>query len=252
MFLFGVVNASPDSLNTDSIVADAAGAEDRGRYLLANGCDGVDLGGQGSTDQATVVQWQDEWDRLRGPLAALATLGVPISIDSWSPDVARLALANGATVLNAADGMQSDEMWDVAADFQVPIVLPFLTGPNPHAMRFVDADPLATMIDFFEERLRVADRFGLRENCRLDPGTGFGPANWPWSERYEYQKHVYSHLDQLRAFGLPLYLALPWKETAQHDELLQIALRQKPEFARVHYPAKVRRVERRVLAERMP
>jgi hypothetical protein len=32
--------------------------------LLDNGCDGIDLGGQGSTDAATVVPWQEEWDRL--------------------------------------------------------------------------------------------------------------------------------------------------------------------------------------------
>ena len=45
---------------------------------------------------------------------------------------------------------------------------------------------------------------------------------------------------------LPLYIALPWKETAQHDELLEIVLRQRPEFGRAHYPAKVRAMERSI------
>lgn len=247
MFLFGVVNASPDSLNTDSIVTGADDALRRGEYLLANGCGGIDLGGQGSTDHATVVPWEQEWERLRVPLESLRTLGVPISVDSWNPHVACLALANGATALNAADGMQSDAMWEVAAEFDVPIVLPFLSGPNPRAMSQVDGNPLAAMVDFFDARLRVADRYGLRDRCLLDPGTGFAPSNWAWSERYVYQKHVYSHLDQLRVFGLPLYIPLPWKETAQHDELLEIALRQRPEYGRVHYPEKVRRVELEVL-----
>lgn len=94
--------------------------------------------------------------------------------------------------------------------------------------------------------MRVADRFGLRHLCILDPGTGFAPSNWPWEERYVYQKRVYSNLESLRTFGLPLYIALPWKETAQHDELLEIVLRQRPEFGRCHYPEKVRRVERSV------
>jgi len=244
MFLYGVVNASPDSLNTDSIATDAESATRRGEYLLNNGCDGIDLGGQGSTDAATIVPWQEEWLRLESIVRALAALGVPLSIDSWKPEVTRLALESGATVINAADGMQTDEMWRVAADFRVPIVLPFLSGPNPRQMEMVRSDPVRVMLDFFDEQLRVADRWNLRELCILDPGTGFAPSNWPWDERYRYQKHVYSNLSELRRFDLPLYIALPWKETPQHDELLEIVLRQRPEYGRGHYPAKIRRVER--------
>ena len=243
MFLYGVVNASPDSLNTDSIAMDAESATRRGEYLLSHGCQGIDLGGQGSTDAATVVPWQDEWERLRDIVRALAALGGPLSIDSWKPEVTRLALEHGCTVINAADGMQTDEMWQVAADFRVPIVLPFLSGPNPRQMQLVKDDPVGVMISFFDEQLRIADRYGLRDLCILDPGTGFAPSNWPWEERFVYQKRVYSNLDALRQFGLPLYIALPWKETAQHDELLEIVLRQRPEYGRAHYPEKIRRVE---------
>ena len=244
MFLYGVVNASGDSLNTDSIATTPQAATRRAEYLLDHGCQGIDLGGQGSTDNATVVSWEEEWSRLEAIVDALAALGVPLSIDSWKPEVTRRALEHGATVINAADGMQTDEMWQVAADFQVPIVLPFLSGPNPRQMELVRADPVQVMLDFFTEQLAIADRYGLRSLCILDPGTGFAPSNWPWEERFLYQKRVYSNLDALRIFDLPLYIALPWKETAQHDELLEIVLRQRPEYGRVHYPEKVRRVER--------
>ena len=64
-------------------------------------------------------------------MPALAALGVDVSIDSWRPEVVRRALEAGATVINAADGMQTDAMWQVAADFDVPIVVPFLSGPEP-------------------------------------------------------------------------------------------------------------------------
>ena len=178
---------------------------------------------------------------------ALATLDVDVSIDSWRPEVVQRALDAGATVINAADGMQTDAMWQVAEAYDVPIVLPFLSGPNPREMAHVRADPVGVMVDFFEDRLAVADRYGLRARCIVDPGTGFAPSNWPWEERFVYQKQVYSHLDELRRWGLPLYIALPWKETAQHDELLEIVVRQQPEFGRVHYPAKVRALERRLL-----
>jgi dihydropteroate synthase len=247
MFIYGVVNASPDSLNTDSIAGTPGEALARSRRLLADGADGIDLGGQGSTDVAEVVPWEAEWERLRDIVPALASLGVPMSIDTWRPEVLRRALQAGATVINAADGMQSDEMWKVATDFDVPIVVPFLSGPNPRAMEMVDRDPVEAIIEFFDARLRDADRYGLRDRCVLDPGTGFAPSNWPWEQRYLYQKRVYSSMDAMRVFGLPLYIALPWKETVQHDELLEIVVRNRPEFGRAHYPAKVRSFERRLL-----
>ncbi len=245
MFLYGVVNASPDSLNLDSIATTPAAAMARATALLADGADGLDVGGQGSTDNATVVPWEAEWGRLSAIIPALAELGVPMSVDTWRPEVARLALENGATVINAADGMQTDAMWQVAADYDVPIVVPFLSGPNPREMDHVRTDPVQTIVDFFEARLADADRYGLRHRCVIDPGTGFAPSNWPWEERYLYQKIVYSNLDALRVFGLPLYIALPWKETEQHDELLDIVIAGKPEFGRAHYPAKIRRFEAR-------
>lgn len=246
MFLYGVLNASPDSLNTDSIVRTPADALARAERLLADGADGFDLGGQGSTDVAEVVPWQAEWERLENLVPALAALGRPLSVDTWRPEVLRRALQAGANVINAADGMQADAMWEVAADFDVPIVVPFLSGPNPRAMEMVDRDPVDAIVEFFDARLRDADRYGLRHRCVLDPGTGFAPPNWPWEERYVYQKRVYTNLDAMRVFGLPLYIALPWKETAQHDELLEIVVRAQPEFGRVHYPAKVRRFEHEV------
>ena len=148
----------------------------------------------------------------------------------------RRALEAGATVINAADGMQSEAMWEVAAEFDVPIVVPFLSGPNPRQMVHVRRDPVDAIVEFFEARLADADRYGLRHRCILDPGTGFAPPDWPWEERYVYQKRVYTNLDALRRFDLPLYIALPWKDTAQHDELLEIVVRQQPEFGRAHSP----------------
>ncbi|SVE40300.1 uncharacterized protein METZ01_LOCUS493154, partial [marine metagenome] len=106
-------------------------------------------------------------------------------------------------------------------------------------------DPVQAIVDFFTDRLAVADRDGLTDRCIIDPGTGFAPPNWPWEQRFAYQKRVYSNLGELRRFGLPLYIALPWKETVQHDELLDIVLRHRPEYGRAHYPAKIREAEER-------
>ena len=240
-FLYGVVNASPDSLNADSIAITPEAAVARANALIAQGCRGIDLGGQGSTDAATVVDWSVEWARLEAIVPALGALGVPVSIDTWRPEVARRALRDGATVLNAADGMQLDAMWPVAAELAQAVVLPFLNGPDPRQLRHIEAgaDPVEVMLEWFDARLAVADRFGLRSKMILDPGTGFAPSAWPWEQRYVFQKHVYSNLDRLRRYGLPIYIALPWKETAQHDELLEIVITQRVDYGRCHYPSKV-------------
>ena len=132
MFLYGVVNASPDSLHEGSIATTPDAAVARARQLLAEGAQAIDLGGQGSTDNATVVDWTVEWARLEPIIPALAALGVELSVDSWRPQVVRRALEAGATVINAADGMQSDAMWEVAAEFGVPIVVPFLSVSYTH------------------------------------------------------------------------------------------------------------------------
>lgn len=245
MRLFGVINASPDSLNVDSIVRDQTDARARADLLCKQGAWGFDLGGQGSTFQAVEVPADDEWDRLAPLVPVLAEYGLPLSVDTWRPSTARRALEAGATWINAADGLQQDEMLEVAAEFECPVVLPFLSGPDPLRMQRVTGDPVEVILDFFEAMLARCDRFGIRERVVVDPGTGFAPHDWPWEERFVYQKRVYSNLDRLRVFGLPLYIALPWKDTDQHRELMDIIVAGDPEYGRVHYPQQVRDAEHR-------
>ncbi len=246
MDIYGVINASPDSLNADSIATTVDSVVARAKKLVSDGANRIDLGGQGSTDVATVVRWQTEWERLEFLIPAIAALGLTMSVDTWRPEVARRSLTTGATVLNAADGLVSDEMWGIGAEFADEIVLPYLNGPDPRSLNHIVGDPVEVMVAWFTEQMATARRFGIVNKMVLDPGTGFAPSNWAWEERYHFQKHVYSNLDALRVFGRPLYIALPWKETVQHDELLDIVLRQRVEFGRAHYPLKVRSRERQL------
>lgn len=243
MFLFGVINCSPDSLHQESIVRNADEALARIEFLQRAGGDGLDVGGQGSTEVATLVDTETEWARMRDVLALAVQRTELVSVDTWRHEVMRWAMELGVNVLNAADGMSTTESWEIAAEFEATVVLPFMNGPNPHELSHVSGDPLDTMLEYFEDRLRLADRYGLRDRCLLDPGTGFGPHGWEWSDRYLYQRQVYSNLDRLQVFGLPLYIPLPWKETEQHQELLEIVVSKQPEYGRAHDPARVRRAE---------
>ena len=190
-------NASPDSLNEDSIVTDRASALARATRLLAEGADAIDLGGQGSTHIATQVAVEDEWARVSDLIPALAELGVPLSVDTWSPEVMRRALDAGATMMNAADALATTAMWELAAEREVPVVLPFMLGADPLHLEHVSGDAMDVMVEWFEVKLARAVTYGIRHRIILDPGTGFAPLGWEWESRYHYQKYVYSHLDSI-------------------------------------------------------
>ena len=242
--LHGVVNASPDSLADFSVATTVEGAVARACELLDGGCVGIDLGGAGSTQFADRVDVEVEWARLDGKIQALAELcearQAQLSVDSWQPEIARRALECGATMINAADGLQNPAMVRLAAEREVPVVAPFVWGDDPKSSRHVPGDPIETICDWFGRLLSRWESAGIdRGRLILDPGTGFGPPDWEWADRYRYQKRVYESLDALQAFGLPIYLPLPWKQTAQHDELLEICIRAGFDYGRCHRPDRV-------------
>ena len=244
MRLHGVVNASPDSLADFSVATTVEEAVARAIELLDGGCVGIDLGGAGSTQFADRVDVDTEWGRLDGKVQALAALcesrGAPLSVDSWQPEIMRRALDGGATMINAADGLQNPAMVSLAAERAVPVVAPFVWGADPKASVPVVGDPVEVICDWFRRSLRRWEEAGVeRSRLILDPGTGFGPPGWEWADRYRYQKRVYENLDALRALGLPVYLPLPWKQTDQHDELLEICIRAGFDYGRCHRPDRV-------------
>lgn len=240
MEIFGVINASPDSLADFSVATTAEDAEAYARKLLDEGADHIDLGGQASHGDAAMVPPDEEWAILEAPLRTIAALGVTISVDTWQVETARRAFNAGASVLNAAEALQDTAMLEFAAERECDVVLPFMLGDDPRHLKHVEGDPVEVMLSWFDERLRELDKYGIRERCYLDPGTGFGPAHWDWSDRAEYQRKIYSGLDRLRRFDLPIYVPVPWKQTPDRMELLDIALSHNIDFARAHYPAQVR------------
>ena len=257
MRLHGVVNASPDSLADFSVATTVGAARSRAESLLDQGCVGIDLGGAGSTQFAARVDVETEWLRLDGKVRALAGLcderGAQLSVDSWQPEIMRRALDCGATMINAADGLQNPAMVQLAAEHDVPVVVPFVWGADPKASRRVDGDPVETICGWFHRSFGHWEAAGIdRSRLILDPGTGFGPPDWEWADRYRYQKQVYENLDALRAFGLPIYLPLPWKQTAQHDELLEICIRSGFDYGRCHRPQRILRAIERLGLEQHP
>ena len=245
MKLHGVINASGDSLADFSIALDVESAVKRAKELVNDGCVGIDLGAAGSTQFANRVEIEEEWERLDGKIQAIAELGVELSVDTWKPEIMARSLEAGANFMNASDGMQNPEMVEIAVSSGVPVVLPFLSGDDPKSLEFVTGDPIKQIVNWFESSLDKLEKTGLkREQLILDPGTGFGPANWEWEDRYRYQERVYSNIGELKIFGLPIYVALPWKFEDGRRHLLEILLENGFDYGRTHLPKKVLEIKR--------
>lgn len=242
MQLHGVINLSPDSAIRESVAQSRRQAVKRAQKLLRNGCVALDLGGQASTDFGAVVSAATEWERLAGPLEALRGLKCDISIDSWRPAVTRLALQNGATIINASDGLQQPEMLALASEFRCPVIIPFLNGPNPKQLEPVQSDPIDAMLAFFSERLSQCTSAGVSD-IYLDPGLGFFPIGTNWPSRYHLQQHVYRRLNELRCFGKPLYVNLPFFDDEINRALFDELVRAKVEVGRTHFPRRIRKWE---------
>ena len=245
MKLHGVINASGDSLADFSIALDVESAVKRAEELIQQGCVGIDLGAAGSTQFASRVEVEEEWERLDGKIQAIAELGVELSVDTWKPEIMARALEAGANFMNASDGMQNPEMVEIAVSSGVPVVLPFLSGEDPKSLEFVTGDPIEVIVQWFEKSLDELEKRGLKKNqLILDPGTGFGPANWDWKDRFKYQECVYSNLDQLKTFGLPVYVALPWKFEDGRKDLLEILLKVGFDYGRTHLPQRILEIKK--------
>ena len=210
MEIFGVVNASPDSLAKFSVVTNEEDAKEYGAKLLAQGADHLDVGAQASHGDAAFVKPEQEWQIVEPVLQGLLKLEADVSIDTWQVDTARRALDAGAKVLNASDALQSDEMIELAAEREVQVILPFMLGPDPRHLKHVHGDPVQVMVDWFDLQLERAAKWGIRDRLTLDPGTGFSPPHWEWKERYQYQKAIYGGLNRLRVFELPNSVPIAW------------------------------------------
>ena len=240
MEIFGVVNASRDSLAKFSVVTIEEDAKEYGAKLLAQGADHLDVGAQASHGDAAFVKPEQEWQIVEPVLQGLLKLEADVSIDTWQVDTARRALDAGAKVLNASDALQSDEMIELAAEREVQVILPFMLGPDPRHLKHVHGDPVQVMVDWFDIQLERAAKWGIRDRLTLDPGTGFSPPHWEWKERYQYQKAIYGGLNRLRVFELPIYVPIAWKQTPDRLELVDLALSQDVEFVRAHIPQQIR------------
>src|SRR3569623_1454772 len=97
--VMGVVNVTPDSFSDGGRFLDPSAALAQARRLIAEGADMLDIGGESTRPGAAPVSEAEEAARILPVIEAIrAESGLPISVDTLKPAVARAAVAAGASI----------------------------------------------------------------------------------------------------------------------------------------------------------
>jgi dihydropteroate synthase len=178
-----VLNVTPDSFSDGGAFLTFEAALARGKTLLADGADVIDVGGASSRPKGNTygagfsdVPAEVEAERVCPVIQALAAqLGARVSIDTTQPHVARMAIAAGAHIINDVSCGASAELLAVAAEHGVEYVLMHTRGrgevqPPNTSYRDVVGDVRAELLAAVER----AERAGIaRDRLWIDPGIGF-------------------------------------------------------------------------------
>ncbi len=171
--IMGILNVTPDSFSDGGRYATAQAAVERALAIEAEGADILDIGAQSTRPGCTPISAEEEWARLEPVLEALrGRVHIPLSIDTYYPQVACRALDAGAHILNDVSGSLENGMPEVAARYGAGLVMMHAGGGADDEGA---ADAVQDVRRYFGTALRAAEKAGLpREAVCLDPGIGFG------------------------------------------------------------------------------
>jgi len=205
--VMGIVNVTPDSFSGDGLFGDGARAERRARAMVAQGAAVVDVGGESTRPGAEPVGVDDE---LRRVVPLLERIGdLPVSIDTRHAEVARTAIALGATMVNDVTAMEGDPaMAAVVAGADVDVCLVHMQG-DPRTMQRAPRydDVVDEVAAYLERRMLAAAAAGIREErIWLDPGIGFGKTP-------QQNFRLLGRLEVIAGIGRPLLLGVSRKRS---------------------------------------
>lgn len=200
--VMGILNVTPDSFSDGGRFLDVDAAVARAHQMVAEGADIVDIGGESTRPGHVPISAGEELRRVLPVIERLADLPVPISIDTWKAEVARQALAAGASIVNDQWGLQRDpELAAVAAAAGVPVVVMH----NQQGTAYTEL--MADIATFLRRSLDLAARAGIGPGrVIVDPGFGFGKTP-------VHNLEVVRRLGELRALGCPILLGPSRKST---------------------------------------
>lgn len=198
--VMGILNVTPDSFSDGGRYLDPEAAIARGRELLAQGADLLDLGAESTRPGAAPVPAGEQVRRLEPVLRALAREPrAVLSVDTRSAEVAAAALDLGVHVVNDVSALGDPDMAATVAPSGAGLVLMHMRGtPDTmqHDLRYDDV--VGEVAAYLRRRLETAVAAGIApERVALDPGIGFGKSA-------EQSLRLLARTDALGALGRPI------------------------------------------------
>lgn len=202
--IMGILNCTPDSFSDGNKYLDTDKAFQHAMQMIEDGADFIDLGGESSRPGIEPISAQEEIARILPVLKLLkAKTTVPISIDTYHAETVRIALLEGAEIINEISALNFDkDMIKVLGQFkQAPIILMHMLGePRTMQQNPTYVNVLEDILKYFEERISFCEEHNIdKSRLILDPGIGFG-------KRFEDNLLILNNLESFKSFGLPVLL----------------------------------------------
>ncbi|WP_336513687.1 dihydropteroate synthase [Mycolicibacterium fortuitum] len=183
--VMGVVNVTDDSFSDGGKFIDRDRAVEHGLALAAAGAAIIDVGGESTRPGAVRVDPSVEAARVAPVIEALAAQGITVSIDTMHADVAKVALENGAQIVNDVSGGLADpNMAPLLAEANVPWILMHwrsVAADHPHQAPSY-GDVVAEVRAELLASVDAAVAAGVApDRLIIDPGLGFAKTaqhNW--------------------------------------------------------------------------
>jgi dihydropteroate synthase len=205
----GIVNVTVDSMFEGARSGTPEQAVADGLALAEAGFEMLDLGAVAAKAGPPVpaeVEAAALVPAVEGLVSSQDGLGVPVSADTFSVEVARRALDAGAAAVNDISG-GSEEMFELVAERGCGYVLMHIEGPPRVDRPWREyGDVVDHLRAWFEGRVELARSLGVaEEQIAIDPGLDFDLSP-------EQDLEILRRLGELRALGLPLYVSLSRKD----------------------------------------
>jgi len=201
--IMGIVNLTPDSFSGDGLLTRGASIGqiiDYARELVSQGADIIDIGGESSRPSALPVSEKEEIKRTAPVIKKLSKIiKVPISVDTYKPEVARQALDSGASIVNDITGLRNRRMIEVLAKSRARVIVMHMKG-TPRSMQ---KNPryeflMGEIIGYLAAAIKRAQDSGIdKKRIIVDPGIGFG-------KTVEHNLEILNSLKELKVLGCPV------------------------------------------------
>jgi dihydropteroate synthase len=175
--VMGIVNVTPDSFSDGGQHAGTLAALKHCEQLLRDGAHMLDIGGESTRPGSPAVPLDEELARVLPVVREALKLGVPLSVDTYKPEVMQAVLDAGADIVNDIWALRRDNALDVVAAHPRCGVCLMHMHRDPQTMQVapMEGDVLPSVAAFLRERAETLTARGVaHERIVLDAGVGFG------------------------------------------------------------------------------